>query len=194
MKDPLPLAVIHEAVLDFLKGRVDTVLFGAHAVNAYAGEPRATQDVDIMSTAAAVFAEQLRAHLAERFHVAIRVRQAEQGHGLRVYQVRKGELGNRHLVDIRQVESLPPCVTMAGIPVLAIAPLIASKVVASYRRRGRPKAMTDSRDLAILLLSYPALKCETGPVADILAQEEPPILDEWRHWVGREILPEEDDY
>ena len=54
--------------------------------------------------------------------------------------------------------------------------------------------MTDSRDLAVLLLSYPAFKCETGPVADILAQEESAILDEWRHWVGREILPEEDDY
>lgn len=46
--------------------------------------------------------------------------------------------------------------------------------------------MTDSRDLAVLLLSHPAFKCETGPAACILAQEESAIWDEWRHWVGRD--------
>lgn len=34
MSEPLPLATIHDAVLEFLKGRVDAVVFGATAVNA----------------------------------------------------------------------------------------------------------------------------------------------------------------
>ena len=50
--EPLPLSRIQEAVLEFLQGRDDAVLFGAQAVNAYVSEPRATQDVDIMSTRA----------------------------------------------------------------------------------------------------------------------------------------------
>ncbi len=34
MRETLPLATIHDAVLEFLRGRADAVLFGAHAVNA----------------------------------------------------------------------------------------------------------------------------------------------------------------
>ena len=60
MHEPLPLSRIQEAVLEFLQGRTDAVLFGAQAVNAYVSEPRATQDVDIMSTRASEFAEELR--------------------------------------------------------------------------------------------------------------------------------------
>ena len=50
MREPLPLAVVHKAVLDFLHGRDDAALFGAQAVNAYVDEARMTQDVDILST------------------------------------------------------------------------------------------------------------------------------------------------
>jgi hypothetical protein len=54
MREPLPLATIHGAILfDFLAGRKDVVLFGAQAVNAYVEESRMTQDVDILSTRAA---------------------------------------------------------------------------------------------------------------------------------------------
>ena len=35
VSEPLPLATIHEAVLDFLRGRDDAVVFGATAVNAF---------------------------------------------------------------------------------------------------------------------------------------------------------------
>ena len=38
MREPLPLATIHDAVLEFLRGRDDAVLFGAQAVNAYVDE------------------------------------------------------------------------------------------------------------------------------------------------------------
>ena len=49
MREPLPLATIHDAVLEFLRGRDDAVLFGAQAVNAYVEKARMTEDVVIMS-------------------------------------------------------------------------------------------------------------------------------------------------
>src|ERR1041385_4646298 len=39
MREQLPLATIHDAVLEYLRGRDDVVVFGAQAVNAYVSEP-----------------------------------------------------------------------------------------------------------------------------------------------------------
>src|SRR5207244_11951721 len=69
MKEPLPLAKVHEAVLEFLRHRDDAVLFGAQAVNAYVNELRLTQDVAILSPRAAALAEEIRAHLAQPFTI-----------------------------------------------------------------------------------------------------------------------------
>ena len=193
MKDGLPLTAIHEAILDFLKGRSDSVIFGAHAVNAYVPEPRATQDVDIMSLHPEKVAETLRDYLAERLRIAVRVRIAESGTGPRVYQIRKEE-GNRHLADIRAVEQLPATQLFEGIAVLDVVPLIAAKVIAVVRRKGRPKSLTDARDIAVLLLAFPELKRIDSPVTELLSTEDPVVQSEWRDWVNREILPEEDDY
>jgi hypothetical protein len=88
-REPLPLARIHDAVLEFLRDRDDAVLFGAQAVNAYVDEPRMTQDVDIMSPRAVELAEELKSLLNAQFHIAIRVRNIREGLGYRVYQVRK---------------------------------------------------------------------------------------------------------
>src|SRR6185503_7870172 len=87
MGETLPLATIHDAVLEFLRGRDDAVLYGAQAVNAYVNEPRMTHDVDVMSTRAAELAEELRAYLNQRFHIAARVREVRGGIGYRVYQM-----------------------------------------------------------------------------------------------------------
>ena len=73
MREPLPLATVHEAVLEFLRGREDVVVFGATAVNAYVSEPRMTQDIDLMSPRASELADELRAFLSDRFHIAVRV-------------------------------------------------------------------------------------------------------------------------
>ncbi len=43
MRETLPLSKIQEAILEFLQGRTDVVLFGAQAVNAYVSDPRMTQ-------------------------------------------------------------------------------------------------------------------------------------------------------
>src|SRR3990172_3865047 len=104
MSESLPLATIQEAVLEFLRGRDDAVMFGAQAVNAYVPEPRMSQDIDLLSTRAAELAEELRVHLGGRFHIAVRVREVAGGRGYRLYQIQKS--GNRHLVDIRPVPSL----------------------------------------------------------------------------------------
>ncbi|MCW5958916.1 MAG: hypothetical protein KIS76_02070 [Pyrinomonadaceae bacterium] len=101
--ETLPLSQIHGAVLEFLQGRKDVALLGAHALNAYVSEPRMTQDVDLLSTNPKEFAEELTEHLSETFKIAVCVREVAQGKGYRFYQ--KCKEGNRHLVDVRIVES-----------------------------------------------------------------------------------------
>jgi hypothetical protein len=194
MQESLPLATIQTAVLEFLSSRDDVVLFGAQAVNAYVNEPRMTEDIDVLSTQAESVAELLRNELSSRFKIAVRIRTVAQGQGFRLYQLRKE--GNRHLVDIRQSDALPASQEIAGIPVLAPAELIASKVISFYQRRGKPKSGTDWRDLALLLLAFPELKSETGPVTDRLKEAgvSQEVLDLWLEFVAQEIEPEDDEY
>lgn len=193
MGEPLPLATLHNAVLEFLQGRDDVVLFGAQAVNAYVQEARMTQDLDLLSTDAEGVARSLCDYLHQRFHISVRIRRVGGGRGLRVFQVRKG--GNRHLVDLRRVETLPGAERIAGVLVIAPAALIAGKVIAYQQRRGQPKSGTDWRDLALLLLTFPDLKRDTGPVADQLhaAGAAPEVLAVWHELVIQEIRPAEED-
>ena len=193
MREPLPLATIHEAVLEFLRGRDDVVVFGATAVNAYVDEPRMTQDIDLMSTRARELAEELRVHLSERFHIAVRVRTVREEKGYRLFQIQK--TGNRHLVDVRPVESLPESQTIEDIRILTPPELIAHKVISYNARRGKPKAGTDWRDLAMLLLTFPELKRTAGPVSETLqalsAKRE--VMEEWRKLVAQVISSSDDD-
>src|SRR5271166_1209719 len=126
MREPLPLATIHDAVFEFLRGRTDAVLFGAYAVNAYVGEARMTQDIDLLSPRAIDLAEELRGHLSQRLLIAVRVRTVANGLGHRLYQVCKPT--NRHLVDIRMVESMPAYQEMMGVLVVLPVVLISQKV------------------------------------------------------------------
>ena len=73
--------------------------------------------------------------------------------------------------------------------------LIALKVIAYHTRRGQPKAGTDWRDLAMLLLTFPALKHETGLVAERLRAEcaGEDVMNLWRELVRQEIRPADDD-
>ncbi len=191
MKEPLPLTQIHEAVFEFLRGREDAVLFGAQAVNAYVGEPRMTQDIDLLSTRAGELAGEIREHLSRKFHIEVRVREVGDGKGFRLYQTQKS--GNRHLVDLREVETLPDTQSVESIRILAPAALIASKVVSYTARRGKPKAGTGWRDLAMLLLTFPALKSETGAVANLLNDAGESVMDVWRELVAQEFEFESDD-
>jgi hypothetical protein len=193
MGETLPLAGIQEAVLEFLRDRDDAVVFGAQAVNAYVPEPRMSQDIDLLSTRAIELAEELRAVLSDRFHIAVRVREVAQGRGYRLYQIQKS--GNRHLVDIRPIPTLPPTRRIAQVLVASPEELIAQKVIAYDQRRGQPKSGTDWRDLAMLLLTFPDLKRETGPVADRLraANATERSLELWRDLVKQSIQSAEED-
>ena len=193
MHETLPLSKIQEAVLEFLQGRDDAVLFGAQAVNAYVSEPRMTQDVDVLSVRAKDLAEELRSSLSEKFRVAIRVREIGEAKGFRIYQVRSE--GNRHLVDLRSVSDLPDSEVIENVRVLSPAELIASKIVSFQSRRGKPKSGTDWRDIAVLLLKFPELKTERGEVSEILARRgaSTEILDTWYEIVAQELRVEDED-
>jgi len=192
MHETLPLSTIQGAVLEFLQGRDDVVLFGAQAVNAYVSEPRATQDVDILSNNAETLADELRGFLSERFHIAVRVREIS-GKGYRIYQTRKE--GNRHLVDIRIEKDLPEAETIEQIQVLAPVALIASKIVSYQSRRGNPKSGTDWRDLAMLLVRFPELKTVGGEVSAILEKQHvsESVLGFWQELVDQNISVDTDD-
>jgi len=193
MGEPLPLATIQDAVLEFLRGRDDAALFGAQAVNAYVDESRATQDVDILSTKGGDCAEALRAYLAARFHIAARVREVAGGKGYRIYQLRSPQ--NRHLVDVRPVSILPPTERVNHILVVSPAELVSNKVIALSRRRGKPKGGTDWRDIAVLLLKFPQLKADVGEVSDRLgvAGADATALQTWKGIVDQEISAEADE-
>jgi hypothetical protein len=192
MRESLPLAMIHDAVLEFLRGRDDAVLYGAQAVNAYVEEARMTQDVDIASPRAEELAEELRAFLNIRFHIAVRVRSVRDGIGYRIYQVQKPK--NRHLVDVRPVASLPPSQRVQDVLVVTPPELIAGKVMAWVQRQGKPKAGSDWRDLAMLLLTFPELKTTEGAVAERLraAGASTAVMAAWEELVAQEIRPEDD--
>jgi len=194
MREPLPLATIQNAVLEFLRGRNDAVLFGAQAVNAYVSEPRMTQDVDLLSPRAKELADELRSYLSERCHIAVRIREIGKGQkGYRLFQIKKP--ANRHLVDIRSVEKIPSAKRIAQVLVVEPAELIASKVIAYHQRKGTPKSGTDWRDVAMLLLAFPELKRDSGPVVDRLnaASVDATVLSVWKELVAQEIRPADDN-
>jgi hypothetical protein len=187
MREPLPLSTIHGAVLQFLRGRDDVVVFGATAVNAYVSEPRMTQDIDLISSRASELAEELREYLSEQFRIAVRVRTIGESKGYRLFQIQKS--GNRHLVDLRHVDSLPSAESIEGVLVISPVGLIARKVISWHSRRGQPKSFSDRRDLAMLLLAFPNLKSESGAVSEELkalgVNEE--VMRAWYELVSEEI-------
>jgi|ERR1043165_868474 hypothetical protein len=193
MREQLPLATVHEAVLDFLRGRDDVVMFGAQAVNAYVDEPRMSQDIDLVSTRATELTEELREYLSERFHIAIRVRVLGAGKGYRLFQIQKPR--NRHLVDVRNTESLPHAERIEDVLVMSPPELVAHKVIAYHARRGQPKSGTDWRDLAMLLLTFPELKKDDGAVSEALkslgANDE--VVKTWCQFVAEDLRESTED-
>jgi hypothetical protein len=189
MRETLPLAAIHEALLDFLRGRKDVVLFGAIAVNAYASEPRMTQDIDLLSTDAKNLAEELKSFLSDKFHIAVRVREVGDK-GLRIYQVRKE--GNRHLIDVRAIVNFPETEIVEEIQVLSPLELIVSKIISFQSRYGKPKSWTDRRDIAVLLLRFPELKEKvSGSLQSKNVGEA--VLETWTEIASQDFQLEDED-
>lgn len=190
MRETLPLSKIQEAILEFLQGRKDVVLFGAQAVNAYVSEPRMTQDVDLLSMRADELAEELKEFLSDEFHIAVRVRAVADGKGFRIYQIRSE--GNRHLVDLRMISEFPSTETIEKILVLSPVELLASKIISYHWRKGKPKAGTDYRDLGMLLLRFPELK---EKVSVVLREKNvgEAVLETWAEIARQDFELEDED-
>ena len=192
MQEPLPIATIQRAVFEFLQGRKDVVLFGAQAVNAYVAEPRMSQDVVLMAVDAETLAEEIREFLGTQFHIAVRVRKVKEGLGYRVYQLRKPE--NRHLVDVRKVDSLPDSRSVNGIQVLSPELVIAGKVNASWQRRHHPRSDTDRRDIRYMLLAFPEFKEKPEVITRLLtvAGADEAVLNSWKELASEQLVETED--
>ena len=126
--------------------------------------------------------------------MAARVREGSSKGSFRVFQQRQPR--NRHLVDIRSVSREPRAERIEGLLVLRPDELVARKVIAYTVRRGQPKAGTDWRDIATLLLRFPELKTATGAVAERLAElaASEAVLRSWAEIVERPIEAETDDW
>jgi hypothetical protein len=190
--EELPLATVFREVLTWLGGRPDAVLFGAQAVNAWCEPPRMTADVDVVSTNARGFGEDLREHLASKFHIAVRVRQIGDG-AFRVYQLRKPK--NRHLVDVRQVAELPEFRTVEGARVAVPSELVARKVLSMVERGGKEKGISDRLDVHRLLNTFADLREDDGVVASRLQSlgAGEAALALWRTLIQERFEPDAED-
>lgn len=189
------LADIFRSVGDFISGRRDVVVFGAHAVNAYVDEERMTGDIDVLSTNAEKLANDIRDHLAKQFHIAVRVRSmTKHGAGYRVYQVMKPK--NRSLVDVRQEALLPASRTRAGTQIVEPISLLAMKVESYAARKHQIKGNTDRADIQRLLFALPELKKIRGKVTDKLISNgaSDAVLEIWYMFVREKLDPESDEY
>jgi hypothetical protein len=159
MDQPMDVSLsdIHRSVLSLLQNRTDLVIFGAYAVNAYLSptDVRMTADVDIQSIQGEVLAEEISQHLHQKFYIATRIREIGDSKAWRIYQPMKS--GNRHLVNIRQVETLPAFKVINDIQVLSPVQLMTAKVISAYARQNKPKGFSDLRDLYSLMLTFPEL-------------------------------------
>jgi hypothetical protein len=147
-----------------------------------------------MTTSPAELAEEIRGFLVERFHAAIRVREVADGKSVRVFQLHKPR--NRHLVDVRRVAALPAHRIIDGIAVVTPELLLAQKVVGAAARTQTAKGLTDLADIRRLLIQFPALKTEHGPVETLLGEmaAEERARAMWADIITQEILPDEDDF
>jgi hypothetical protein len=192
MKEPVPLARVHEAIFEFCRGREDVVVFGAQAVNMHVGTPRMTEDVDVLVASPSAVADELAAHLHGLLNIAARVCEVKPGVGYRVYQPRKD--GPRHLADVRLADiDLGEPVVRDGIRYTSAADTLALKVCALVKRRFAPKGATDLADARRLLLAYPDLRSERGAVSERLAHiGDGAALEVWRELLGEPIVSDED--
>jgi hypothetical protein len=145
--------------------------------------------VDIASPRAEELAEELREFLNKRFHIAVRVRNIREGLGYRIYQVQKPK--NRHLIDVRPVESLPPSERVNEVLVVSPAELMAEKVLSMVQRTDPAKSLIDQADLIRLLRTFPYLKTVEGAVVERLqaAGASAEVMEAWEKLVAQDIKP-----
>ncbi len=198
-REPLPLARVHDAVLESLRGRDDAVLYGVHAVNAYVDESRMTDDVDIASTAPAALAEEVAGFLRQRFAIQTSITSVKAKTrivGYRVDQERHPTA--RHLVDVRVESKLPPARRIKGVLVLEPCELICEKLILSLRKTRTADEALHMADLKRLLLRFPRLKRAQGNVRDRLCEmiktgKPRALLAAWEKLAAETISSDDDE-
>ena len=205
MGEPLPLATVQEAILDFCRGRSDLCVFGAQALSLHTGVPRMTQDVDIMAERPEEAAKELAAYLSSRFpsQMAARVRRIQRDRrvlGFRIYQKRNADRGgNRHLADIRVLDVPRAALeTKDGIQYSGAALTLAMKTFAATVRSNLLKRDQDRVDAQRLLLAMPEVSA--GELEPLWAAMNAPIaqvrstFEELRSQATQSTQTDEDDF
>lgn len=192
MAESATLAAISSEVFDFLREQgKHVILFGAHAVNVYATPPRMTSDVDVMTDLdAGSVAEDIRARLARKFHIAVRVRKVKE-EGYRVYQIQKD--GNRHLVDVRAVTTDVHYRPVSGLNVIEVEDLVAMKVIAVSARGNKPKGLTDRADLERLLVAHPKLRLDDRVQEALTRFGREDLLAAWKEIADNPMEQDDED-
>ena len=183
------LSEIHRSILTRLQNRPDLVVFGAYAVNAYLKpqDVRMTADINIQALQGKSLASDISQYLPQKFYIATRIREIGDGKAWRIYQILKS--GNRNLVDIRQVETLPNFEVINDLQILAPLELIEAKVMSAYARQQQPKGFSDLRDLYSLMLTFPELVDRIQ-----LKSQNEKLLEFWQSLQSQDInLPDPDD-
>jgi len=190
--EPAPLAAIFREIVSLLATCEDAVVFGAHAVNAYSEPERMTAGIDVLSTDAAGLAEDVRAMIAERFRIVMRVREVVPG-VFRVSQLRKPT--NRLLAHVRQTTQLPPFREIGRVRVVEPVELAAMKAIAMAARKGQEKGLSDRLDLHRLLRAFPDLRAEDGRVPARLAalRADSASVAAWREIVQTPLEVDDED-
>jgi hypothetical protein len=106
-----------------------------------------------------------------------------------------GKPKNRHLVDVRQVGTLPAFRVVEGLNVAGPEELVAMKVLAMAARGGRPKELSDRLDIKRPLLAMPELRQVEGVVAYRLrrAGASDATLGVWREMVNEPSVDDAED-
>ena len=146
-----------------------------------------TADVDIQALQGRALAAEISQSLHQKFYIATRIREVGAGKAWRIYQILKS--GNRHLVDIRQVENLPAFRVINNIQILSPLELIEAKIMSAYARQRQPKGFSDLRDLYSLMLTFPELVERIQ-----LDSQDEGLLSFWQSLQSQKMdIPDSDD-
>jgi len=154
-EEPLPLATIHEAVLEFLRNRNDAALFGAQAVMLTWMSRRMT-GWDILSTPPVIWPRKLRGHLAKAF-----TSPHEFAKWPRERDSASINFASQRIATWRcagRLMRFPPTQLVAEDARAHAGGIDRAKSDwPTTRGRANRKGGTDSRDLMLLLLAFPHL-------------------------------------
>lgn len=148
MKEPLPLATLHDAIFDFCRGRTDLCVFGSQAVSQHSAVPRMTQDVNIMAEEPDKVSRELARCLSARFahRLAVRVRVVRRDGRVLGYRIYQRRSARQDAVDaLRLMVARPELRASDLLPLWSAlgAPATAADTFDKLRAEARPSTDAD---------------------------------------------------